>query len=319
MSDKKPNDLLTWSFEFPYDPLAPTLPVQEVLESWVGVEDAKKLIDIPALALLQMSMTAPFKLNYLMVGPADAGKSSYIDFLQLFFGRDRCGEVPLQQIGARFTNAQLEGKLLNLFDDLTEKEFSNLGNFKKLTGRFHHPIEKKGESSYEGLIRCIHLFSCNKVPEVNITDDDAFFSRWQPIIFPNHFERKPGWVKKTFTQEFLSGFANLVLNKYVNILKEGIVSDFTADEVREFWMRESSPEYSFVMDKLEMGMGYTIPSEECYGLYKDWMIGKGYSASKLKNNVHFGKAMARLLIKSGSENANGIRYEVYKGVRLKLQ
>jgi len=324
LEDVRPSDMVTWRLNFPYDPFAPTAPVEKVLSDWVGEDDAHLLTQIPAQALLQMTQSQPYKMNYLLLGPPDAGKSTYIDLLQTAFGQNRCAEVPLQQIGMRFKNAELEGKLINLFDDLSDQEFTNLGAFKKLTGRFQHPIERKGKDTYEGLIKCVHVFSCNKPPTLNITDDDAFYSRWQPVIFPNHFNRDPDWFTKTVTPEFLSGFANLVLNQYVSISENKLASDRTAEDVKEFWMRESMPEYAFTMDCLETGVDYTIPVAECYDLYVKWMTEKGYPASKTKNLVHFGRAMNKSqLIKTGQETVSTkdgkSRIYVYKGVQKKIK
>lgn len=313
-------DMVTWRLNCKYDPMAPTLPVQEVIEGWVGKEDAHLLTQIPAQALLQMTHSQPYKMNYLLYGPPDGGKSCYIDLLQVTFGQNRCAEVPLQQIGTRFTNAALEGRLLNVYDDLSSQEFSNLGAFKKLTGRFTHSIEHKGQDQYEGLIKCVHVFSCNKVPTLNITDDDAFYSRWQPISFPNHFDRDPDWFEDMITSEFLSGFLNLVLNQYVNILGNKLTVNQSIEEVKDFWMRESMPEYSFIKDVLEEGIGFTIPVAECYDLYKNWMVEKGYLPSKVKDPAVFGKAMNKSqMIKTGQERAGTGRYDVYKGVRKKIK
>lgn len=317
----RPSDMVTWRLNFPYDPLTPTLPVEKVLSDWIGPEDARLLTQIPAQALLQMTQSQPYKMNYLLLGPPDAGKSTYIDLLQATFGQNRCAEVPLQQIGMRFKNAELEGTMINLYDDLSDQEFTNLGAFKKLTGRFQHPIERKGKDTYEGLIRCVHVFSCNKPPILNITDDDAFYSRWQPVIFPNTFGRDPGWFGRTVTPEFLSGFANLILNQYVAILENKLAIDQTAEDVKEFWLRESMPEYSFIKDCLDEGVGYSIPIAECYDLYKKWMqeVRKA-PVSKIKDPAWFGRAMNKSqLIKSGQERiSKDIRIDVYKGVRKKI-
>jgi hypothetical protein len=92
------------------------------------------------------------------------------------------------------------------------------------------------------------------------------------------------------------------------------------DEVKEFWMRESMPEYSFIKDCLEEGSGFTIPIQECYDMYVKWMQDvRCLPASKIKDLSWFGRVMNKThLIKSGQETiTKGIRIDVYKGVRKK--
>lgn len=320
---KSYTDLVTWRFPFSYNKDAPTDLIKKVFTDWVDEDNYEILIQIPAQALLQRSLSSPFKMSYLLVGEHDAGKSCYIDLNQMFFGEDRCSEVPLQLIGAQFKNGEMEGKILNIYDDLSDKEFANLGAFKKLTGRFQHNIERKGADGYEGLIRCVHIFSANKPPALNIVDDDAFYSRFTPVTFPHEFPRDPTWKDRTFTSEFLSGFANLVLESYISLLKNGLPERHTIDEVKEFWLRESMPEYAFITDKLERGVGYTIPIQECYELYKEWMAVHQYPVSKVKDIAWFGRAMNKSqLIKSGQERYKTqfgtTTVDVYKGVRKKV-
>lgn len=320
--DVKPEDMVTWRLNVRYDPDVSIDNILSVLTEWVAEDDVKSLINIPAQALLQMTCSQPYKRNYLLLGEHDAGKSTYIDLLQAFFGTDRCAEVPLQLIGTRFKNAELEGKLLNIYDDLSDKEINNLGAFKKLTGRFQHPIERKGQDSYEGLIKCVHVFSCNKPPQLNITDDDAFYSRWQPLLFPNSFPRDPLWFTKNVTPSVLSGFANLILLRYIELIGNGLETDQTIEEIKNFWLRESMPEYAFIKDCLEEGIGFTLQIAECYELYKDWMIKvRLVNPSRVKDPVWFGRAMNKSqLIKSGQETiTKGIRIDVYKGVRKKVK
>ena len=320
----RPSDMVTWRLNIDYDPAASSIKVQDVLSQWVDESDVPKLTQIPAQALLQMTQSQPYKMNYLLVGDRDAAKSTYIDLLQAGFGQDKCAEVPLQNIGMRFKNAEMEGKLLNIYDDLSDKEFSNLGSFKKLTGRFQHSIERKGMDPYEGLIKCVHVFSCNKPPVLSDTADDAFLSRWQPIIFPNSFTRDPDWFKKTITPKFLSGFANMILDQYISIRENKIQVDQSVEEIKEFWLRESMPEYGFIKSCLEEGVGYTIPIAECYDLYKDWMINiRCQTPSKIKDLIWFGRSMNKSqLIKTGQETVNTSkgksRIDVYKGIRKKI-
>jgi DNA primase/putative DNA primase/helicase len=307
------SNLLTWILPIPYKQVSNPEIVYDVLNQWVEPEDVQFLIQIPAQALIQMGKTQPYKKSYLLSGGRDAAKSTYLDVLKKFFGDALICSVPLQDIGERFTHATLEGKAVNVYDDLADRALSDLGLFKALTGTFKHDIERKHEKTYSGFINCVHIFSCNKPPKVPDANDEAFWSRWEYIVFPNSFERDPSWFNRIINDEWLAAFADLVLKEYVKILKYGLMNKNTPVMVRDAWMAESSSEYLFVNTILNKGMDLHIKTEVCYTEYQNWCKG---------NNKHideeriFGKVLATMGISKRRSRDGDKRFHEYIGIGL---
>jgi len=248
---------MRFTFRLPvaYDSSADPAPIHEALQSWVAPEDLPVLYQIPAQAVLHITgLQKPFKKMYILQGDGNAGKTTYIELLRGIFGATNCSGIALQRIGPdRFSRGAMEGKLLNVYDDLSSVPFSNAGELKTLTGAFEHDIEKKGRDSYQGRIFCIFLFTANKPPAFadEVREDSAFWERWQYVVFQNSFVVDPTFRERMFTPANLSGILNIVIDVAIRIRQQRrLLVDADAYEVRERWTKNSDPLYRFIQEHL---------------------------------------------------------------------
>jgi phage/plasmid-associated DNA primase len=151
----------------------------------------------------------------------------------------------------RFCTGNLENKMLNIYDDLSDIPLENVGEFKNLTGGTHHKIESKNVQAYEGRIYAVHMFACNKPPAVpeRILYDVAFWERFEIIKFPFFFEVDPLFYDLTYTDENLSAYLNLVLKHCLRIIRERkLIINRDAESVMERWNELSDPLIQFIND-----------------------------------------------------------------------
>ena len=226
--------------------------ISNIIKAWVESDDTELLYQIPAQAILQMMIDNSYKKNYIAHGDPHAGKTSYLKLLEKLFGKDNFCHVSLHQIGMdRFCSGNLENKMLNIYDDLSDIPLENVGEFKNLTGNTHHKIESKNVQAYEGRIYAVHMFACNKPPSVpqSILYDTAFWERFEIIKFPYFFEVDPLFYELTFTDENLSAYLNIVLSHVVRIIKERkLIVNRTAEDVMERWNQLSDPLVQFIAE-----------------------------------------------------------------------
>lgn len=270
-----------FNFKLPinYDPAADIEPIDKVIRGYVdpeeregdkgngetiklGYSDADLLYQIPAQALLQMTGAATFKKAYILQGDAHAGKSSYLELLKRTFGERTLSDVSLQAlVSDRFALADLEGKLLNCYDDLADIPLREGGIFKTVTGKYNHRIQRKGKQSYDAIIKAVHLYTCNKAPTFgdSIANDTAFWERWEFINFTNLFDIDPYFYERVFTQENLAGFFNTIIKTAIEIKKRGrLLIDSAAGEVREKWQSNADPLYNFIDEQFNKEPSNTI-------------------------------------------------------------
>lgn len=224
----------------------------KVISQYVNGQESNVLYQIPAQAILQMMGAAPYKKAYILQGDANAGKTSYLMLLSKMFGKNNISNMSLQQLATdKFSTANLEGKILNSYDDLSDIPLNEGGLIKTITGTKEHWVQKKGIQAYEANINAVHCYACNTAPNASkLQNDTAFWERWEFIYFPNLFEVDPYFYDRVYTPENISGFFNKILEAIITIRNEGLLWDSTASEVMEKWTYNADPLFRFLDDNM---------------------------------------------------------------------
>lgn len=251
-----PEHLFTYRLNVVFDEKASREIPRKVLAQWVDEENINSLIQIPAQAIMQMQRCVPFKKAHLIQGEPNAGKSTFVSLLVKFFTTEYVTSIRLQQICVdRFVGGQLEGKLLNIYDDLEDVPLDTIDAFKTLTGICTHNVERKYCEGYVGRVTSVHVFTCNYPPEYpeKVKRDVAFWKRWEYIRFQNTYQVDTNFEARTFTDEFMSGFLNLILDAMLQMDKTGLLVDSDVQTVMENWNINSDPLYDFLSWGFTMG------------------------------------------------------------------
>lgn len=232
-----------------YDPEADRAPMRAVLGEYVEEEALDVLYEIPAVALLQMHGQQPYKRSYIVQGPANSAKSTYLLLLTELIGEDNVSSVSLQTItNDRFAFSDMESKILNIHDELKDIPLRDIGQFKKITGSYKHRIERKHETAYDGRITCPLVFSCNTPPSYPESEEfeDAWWIRWEYLNFVNVFPVDPTFRERVITPAVMSGFLNGVIDAMIYIHKHGLYREPDPGRVKESWKLASDLFKEFV-------------------------------------------------------------------------
>ena len=316
-----PAMFFTYKLPVNYDPEADPQKIDAVLREWVEPEDVDTLYQIPAQTILhQWGRDKPYKKCYLLQGDGNAGKTTYIELLHSTFGERNCACVALQRMGQdRFFMAPLEGKLFNLYDELEDMPVHNTQSLKELTGGFYHSIERKGRDSYEGRIFAVHVFSCNKPPNVDerYQNDTAFWERWEYVTFPRIFPKDPTFNERYYTPENISGFFNAVLKTVIGIRKRGaLLTESPAFQTRHRWNHNSDPLYRFLEDNLEKDQSGAIPKEVLHAAYLSFCRYESIEATKIHTAMStFAKKMFSYGAGESRPRKGGERVRSFTGFR----
>lgn len=244
-----PSHMFTYKLSVTYNPSVKNCLAIPLLKRMVESGNVKTLIQIPAQALLQMQTGHAYKKAYLLQGEPHAGKTSYLKLLYMMFGDDFTTAISLQQLCTdRFVGGNLEGKLLNIYDDLEDVALEVIDQFKTLTGDCRHGIERKYAVKYTGKVTAVHIFTCNYPPEYpeKVKRDSAFWTRWEYVKFPFAYPVNPNFYTEWYTSEIISSFFNLILAAMVTIRKRGLLSNTDIQDVMSSWSVNSDPLYSFI-------------------------------------------------------------------------
>lgn len=313
-----PGHLFTYKLGAYYDPSVSTDSAIAQLKRLV--DDPERLIQIPAQAICQCQLGHPYKKAHLLQGPPNSGKSSFIEILNRLIPKEYIGGVTLTQVCEdRFVGGDLEGKLMNIYDDIEQLPLKTIEPFKTLTGSCQHRIERKFEHSYIGRVTAVHLFTCNFPPwlSTKIYQDAAFWLRWEYIIFENNFGINPEFYDKTYNKEFMSSFLNYLIEAVFRMRKNGLLHNSDIETVMDSWKVNSDPLYDFVDEcfvKDDSSDASNIYSKEkLFHLYKLYCRKHNVTESKIKQSLTaFTQSLQALDFQPHKHRAKGVMYPVYQ-------
>lgn len=256
-----------------FNPEANTENIKQILMDWLE-EDYPYLIQIPAQALYQaLPEVQPMKKAYMLVGESNAAKSTYLDLLRDFFGERYCSKVPLQNLGARFSKADLVNKFVNLGDDLPDIDIGAFNILKDITGGRTHQVELKHKDAFTADITAVHVYAANKPPGLSekIETDNAWWDRWVFLRFRNTFPKKANWYKENIIPN-LEGYLLLVLEELSRIIENGGQLQYIQpmEDVLDMWKRDSDPLLRFLDEETDSGKDLYIQKDELFAALGKW-------------------------------------------------
>lgn len=218
----------------------------------------------------------PFAIILMLLGEGANGKSTLLNILRSFLGKDNVSGCEPQELAEqRFKMAELHGKLANIAGDIPAKPLKYTGTIKKLTGEDVINAERKNRDPFDFQNYAKLIFSANKLPK-SYDLSNAFHRRMRIIEFPNIFSADdPNTVpqhillRRLTNDNELSGIFNLVVQSYKKLCRDGhLTGDVTVEEKRIAYVRRSDlVEYIGLKYIDHDPVGVPLEKEVLYGLY----------------------------------------------------
>jgi putative DNA primase/helicase len=300
-----------------YDPAADCPKIREFHKQiTASKEDVTILEEILGFCLYRDYFVAK---ALMLVGEGSNGKSTWLSLAKTFLGKQNISSRSLQDLEEhRFAKADLYTKLANVYADLPDKALFRTGMFKMLTGRDLIAAEKKFLSTFHFVNYSKLMFSANKVPEA-YDDTAAFFRRWLILVFPNKFvgeDADPHILEKLTTDEELSGLLNLALAGLERLRKKGMFSySKTTEEIKEDYIRKSSPIAAFVMDCLETDSDAFIEKKSLYNEFAEYC--RERSLPTVTQDTFYKNLPQHMIVSDFRPRVEDKRFTSFKGLRYK--
>jgi len=298
-----------------YDPAADCPLIKQFhREISAGEEDVRILEEVMGFCLYRVYFIAK---ALMLVGEGSNGKSTWLSLVKRFLGpRNVSGRSLFDLEEHRFAKADLHGKLANIYADLPDRALYRTGMFKMLTGRDLIAAEKKFRDTFHYVNYAKLLFSANKVPEA-YDDTAAFFRRWIIIVFPNTFtgdRADPHILDRLTTPEELSGLLNLALAGLKRLLENGEFSHSkTTEEIKDDYIRKSSPIAAFIMDCLDADPDAFIVKKELYNVFTEYC--RRLKLPTVTQDTFFKNMPQHAAVADYRPKVEGRRYYTFKGIR----
>jgi phage/plasmid primase, P4 family, C-terminal domain len=212
--------------------------------------------------------------SFILEGTGANGKSTYLNLLGTFLGKNNVSHVTLQDLcSRRFSLANVYKKLANTSIDLPNTKIMETGLFKSLTGGDPVQAEKKFKALFNFVNFAKMIFSANEIPESKDMTP-AFFRRMRIIEFPNVFEHKKAnkhLLEELTTPEELSGLFNVALKGLKRLIEKGeFTGTPTTIDLENIYKRRSSSVACFAMDMLERDPYGAVGKHEMYTTYVEY-------------------------------------------------
>lgn len=125
------------------------------------------------------------KCAFFLKGQPNSGKSVISEFVGKLFDPSLVSNIPLHQLGDRFSRAELAGKKVNIAGEIAGRALRDISIFKSITGGDRITGEFKGKDLFYFIPRCKLLFAGNTLPRTTEADTTAAFANRLVVLLFN--------------------------------------------------------------------------------------------------------------------------------------
>lgn len=251
----------------------------------------------------------------MLYGDGSNGKSVFIEVLGKVCGEGNYSSIALKNLKNSTARYGLLNKKFNVSEETSEDSFTDSELFKTLASGGEIQVKKlyENEIDIKNTAKILILF--NGVPVIN--DMSYGFKRRVVLVhlskvFKHGDAGFDPYIKtKLFAES--AGIANKLINAYKDLKERG---DFEYSKDIENGidriLNENNPVYLFKDEKLEIEPFHDERTVDVYTYYRMFCESRGY---RIKNNIAFGREMARLGFKNKVKKIDEKIIRVYEGVR----
>lgn len=281
-------------------------------------DDVKPFIKMLGYILMR---SAVYETGLIMVGEGRNGKSTLQTVIERWVGSGAVGHVSLQPLSDdRFAPAGLDGKMVNLVDDLdVENMVKNTSYIKTLISGKPLRAQKKYGQPYDFQNHAVFIIATNRIPDVK-DKSYAWLRRWLVIEFTRVFEGHevdPHLVDKLTTAIDLSGILNLALMGLRWLKEDGGFKETDMEELRKKYSENNSRIKGFINDECELmagNDGYYVESSIFKAAHRRYCLSHG---TTYYNEQELGRELKRLGVVNKQKMVHGGRAHYFFGIRLK--
>jgi len=292
--------------------------IRKFLSEILRPEDIPVIEELLGYCLLRQY---PIQKAFLFVGEGSNGKSTLIELMRTFLGRNNCSSPTFQELEEdKFARSGLFMKLANLSADIPSKGVSHADLFRRLTGGDEINADRKFLGRIQFMNHAKLIYSANRPPKVYNEDSYAFWRRWIIIEFPNQFTKNADnhLLSKLTNPNEMEGLLNLALKGLQRLQKNGDFSYHKSiDEVAERYNTLSDPVLGFANDCCVLEQDATVPKDILYDAFikycEEKRIPKTSKESFGRNLRNSPTLKVGLTRTRDSDN----RTYAYRGIRLK--
>lgn len=240
---------------------------------------------------------------FILTGHGANGKSTLLDVIKRLIGKENLSSVALNELNDRFRTFQLEGKLANIGDDISNSYIEDNSTFKKLVTGETVNVERKGKDPFDFNNYSKLIFSCNEIPRINDLSD-GLKRRLIFIPFNAKFSKKdsdydPFIIDKLMSNESLEYLLKLALEGLERILyNRAFTTPQSVEDTWDDYEKRNNPIIGF----LEEGKIENESTKDVYLQYQTYCTESGL---KHLSRIAFSREICKHGFKTKQVKING--------------
>lgn len=229
--------------------------------------------------------------SFILTGDGSNGKSTLLDLINELLGEENISSVSLKDLSDRFKTFQLDGKLANIGDDISNEYIPDNSTFKKLVTGEKVNVERKGKDPYDFRNYSKLIFSANELPRINDLSG-GLKRRLVFIPFNAKFSKldsdyDPFIKDKITTPAALEYLLKIAIDGLYRILNNNSITYSKAcDQVWDEYEAINNPVVSFIDD-------HKIENESVNDVYRQYSVWCHESGLKPLSKIIFGKEVRK--------------------------
>ena len=289
--------------------------IDNFFEESVGEEFKDILYDLCAYCLFRRY---PYPKLFFIHGPANTGKSKFIELLEYFLGKEnRCSVEPQDIQKDIHATAQMEYKLANIASDINYDALDNINQVKKITGEDSVKVRNMYKEPRNTRLYAKQIFSTNKLPIVK-EKTRAWYKRVYTIEFSNIVTRDkedPFLIEKITSEKEIQGLAFIALKRLAEMKRRNFVFEHDIDqfEMQKVYEQLSNPIMMFIEQTAKVDRNEYIYQYEFKDRLKTWLQANHFAPV---SNTEINEYMREHYTNSNRKSFNGDKtYRVWAGLR----
>lgn len=285
----RPDYRTTVQLPFDYDGNAECPAIMDFLESVLPPDSIVTLLEWAGV--LPVPYTDQQAL-LLLVGDGANGKSVLLELLTRYLGANTVAHTSQHALEKdKFAAARLEGKLANIFPDLSRSFIESNSVLKSLVGQDTTEVERKYKDAYQADVFARHIFSCNEIPRS--TDFSyGFKRRFMTLRLPHTFgapcqecggevhprQGEADLLTRLTTQRELAGLFNAGMRELPRVKANGFTPTASLEAGAQELEDANDPTRLFIEERFDLGDGpqYRVLRNEVYSSWKNYAQDNGY-------------------------------------------
>lgn len=228
---------------------------------------------------------------FILTGQGANGKSTLLEVITELIGEENIASVSLEELNHRFKTFQLEGKLSNIGDDISNKYIEDNSTFKKLVTGEKVNVERKGRDPFDFKNYSKLIFSANELPRINDLSG-GLKRRLIFIPFNATFSKKdkdydPFILDKLVSNEAIEYLLKLAIHGLERVLKNhSFTSSKASEEVWEAYESLNNPVVNFLEEN-------NIENETVQDIYLKYSVWCAENGLKALSKPIFGREVKK--------------------------